>query len=142
MQPFLLIGQLLFGKLPFCSLIGGTVGVIAGSFLGLTMDAIMAGPLSWVQIVEIGLILALVGWITVLIVFGLWLRYGLAQLWLPAAINALLTAILTVWVNELVHITVLAPIIGLVIGLLIGIILCWFCPPFVRLGGWSITHAR
>src|SRR6185369_1386896 len=98
-----LLGQLLFGKLPFCSLIGGTVGVIAGSFLGLTMDAMMPGGLSAIQIVEAGLILSLVGWITVLVVFGLWLRYGLAQLWWPAAINAVLTAILTVWVNNLVH---------------------------------------
>jgi hypothetical protein len=140
MQLFILLGQALFGQLPFCSLVGGTVGVIAGSFLGLTMDAIMAGPLSWVQIVEVGLILALVGWVTVLIVFGLWLRYGLAPLWLPAAINAVLTGILTVWVNSIVHVTIFAPLLGLAIGLMVGLILCRFCPPFVQTGWGRIAR--
>lgn len=138
MQLFILLGQALFGKLPFCALVGGVLGVVAGSFFGLVVAAVAPGGLTATQIVQAGLMLAVAGWITVLVMFGLWLRYGLAQLWVATAVNALLTSILTVWVGDLVHVAWLCPLIGLLIGVLVGLILCWLCPQFAR--GWSVTH--
>ena len=128
MQILILLGQWLFGRLPFCSLVGALVGVVAGGFLGLTLPAIAPAMLPPLMVLEAGLVLAVGGWIAVIVVFGVWLRYGVAQIWAPAAVNAVLTAVLTVEVNNIVRLPVLAALIGLLVGVLVGLILCRFCP--------------
>lgn len=129
MGVFVALGQWLFGRLPFCSLVGAFVGVTAGSILGLTLDAVPSQGLPPSAPVALGLLLGGFGWIVVLVFMGLWMRYGIAQIWAPAAINAALTGIVTVLVNLLVRQMVLAPAIGILSGILVGAILCRFCPP-------------
>jgi hypothetical protein len=66
---------------------------------------------------------------------GVWMRYGVGQIWAPAALNAVLTGILSVWVNDLARQAVLAPFLGILCGILVGAILCRFCPPTNPFGG-------
>lgn len=126
---FVLIGQWLFARLPFCSLVGALVGVTAGSFLGLTLDAIHPPGLTPTAIILAGLLLAVLGWIVVVVLLGIWMRYGAAQIAAAAAVNALITAILTVLINNIVRQAVLAPALGILTGILVGAILCRFCMP-------------
>ena len=129
MQALVLLGQWLFGRLPFCCLVGAIAGAVAGAFMGLILPAIPPGAVTWAHTVEAGLMLAVAGWIAVLLIVGVWARYGVTQIWAPAAVNTVLTAILTVWVNELVRVAWLATIIGILAGVLVGLILCRLCPP-------------
>jgi hypothetical protein len=128
MQALVLLGQWLFGRLPFCALVGAIAGAVAGAFMGLILPAIPPGPVTWAHTVEAGLMLAVAGWFAVLLIVGVWARYGVAQIWAPAAVNAVLTAILTVWVNELIRLPWLATIIGILAGVVVGLILCRLCP--------------
>ena len=132
MKAFVLLGQLLFGKLPFCSLVGGMIGVIVGTFMGLTQDSLGAAmpPLS--DVLVHSLLLAVIAWAFVVLLFGVWLRYDIAQIAAPALVNAVLTSFFTMWLNLLIRVTWLAPLIGLVVGILIGLILCRFCRPVAR----------
>lgn len=121
------IAKAIFGKLHFCALVGGIVGSIAGFLFGMLQSQHTALILSMPDVFRVGLLLALVGWIVVLIVVGVWLRYGVAAIALPALVNAVLTAVLTVYFNNLIQQPVLATLIGLLVGILIGTILCWYC---------------
>jgi ABC-type antimicrobial peptide transport system permease subunit len=87
------------------------------------------------SIVSHSLLLALVGWVTVLVMFGLWLHYGIVQIALPAAVNAVLTSFLTMWLNLLIQLPWLATLIGLLVGILVGLILCQFCRPISKATG-------
>ena len=129
MGAFVTLGQWLFGRLPFCSLVGALVGVTAGSLLGLTLDSFPPQGLPPAAVIAAGLMLGGFGWIVVIIFMGVWMRYGVGQIWAPAAVNAALTGVLTVLINLLVRQAVLAPALGIVIGILVGAILCRFCPP-------------
>ncbi|MEA2804941.1 MAG: hypothetical protein QOE49_5036 [Rhodospirillaceae bacterium] len=135
MKAIVLLGQLLFGKLPFCSVVGGMIGVVAGTFMGLAEAALGGAMPPMASIVSHSLLLALVGWVTVLVMFGLWLHYGIVQIALPAAVNAVLTSFLTMWLNLLIQLPWLATLIGLLVGILVGLILCQFCRPISKATG-------
>src|SRR5438067_216631 len=135
MKAFVLLGQLLFGKLPFCSLVGGMIGVVVGTLMGLSEAVLGQVMPPMTSILTNSLLLALVGWITVVVVFGLWLHYGLIQIALPAVVNAVLTSFLTVWLNLLIQLPWLAALVGLLVGILVGLILCRFCRPISKATG-------
>lgn len=139
MTIFALIGQWLFGKLPFCSLTGAIVGLVAGAFMGLTLPAIAPPGLTLAGIVEAGLMLAVAGWIAAVVILAFWARYGLGQVAAPAALNAVLTAVLTVWLNSIIKLPALATLVGLAVGILVGLLLCRLCPPP---GKERATHGR
>ncbi len=135
MRPFALLGQLLFGKLPFCSVVGAYIGVIAGTIIGLAQPAFLGMTPSLAALFVNSLPLALAGWVFVLLLFGLWLHYGLGVIALPAAVNAILTAFLTLWLCLLGHLPALDVPIGMVVGILVGWVLCRFCRPLSRATG-------
>ena len=83
--------------------------------------------LSWADIVKVGILLGLLGWVVVLVVVGMWLRYGVRAIFLAALINAILTSVLAVYANNLIQRPTLASLIGLVVGVLVGAALCWLC---------------
>lgn len=121
--------NLLFGKLPFCSVAGALVGVIAGTLLGLCEAALPAGMPSLGDVVATALALGLLGWFSIILMFGVWLHYGIAQIAPPALPNALLTALLTVWINFLIRMPAIAVPLGMLAGILVGLMLCRFCRP-------------
>jgi hypothetical protein len=135
MKLLVLLGQLLFGKLPFCSVVGGVIGVLVGTFMGLSEAALSPGMPPLASIISNSLLLALLGWIFVVALFGVWLHYGVAQIAPPAAVNAILTSFLTVWLNLMLRMPVLATPVGLLAGILVGLILCRFCRPISKATG-------
>ena len=74
-----------------------------------------------------GSILAIVAWIAILVVIGLWLHYGVPAIAWQSLVTSWITAILTVYVCDKVHLALLAVWIGLLIGTLIGALLCRLC---------------
>ena len=134
MPLFTFLGQVLFARLPFCAKIGAIAGAVAGALMGMAMGAIVPGGLTPAGIFEAAGMLAVAGWVTVLVLVGVWLRYGLAQLWAPAALNALLTALLTVWINNVVRMPWAATLLGILSGVLVGLILCRLCGPWGAVG--------
>lgn len=135
MQAFSLLGQLIFGKLPFCSLVGALIGIVAGTLLGISQPALGAVMPPLNEVFTNSLLLALIGWITVVIVFGVWLRYGVATIAPPAAVNAIITAFLTTWLDLKIHQPAISPLLGMLVGILVGLILCLFCRPVSRATG-------
>jgi hypothetical protein len=135
MQALSQLGQLIFGKLPFCSLVGAMIGIVAGTLLGLSQPALGAVMPPLNEVFTNSLLLALVGWITVVIVFGVWLHYGIAAIAPPAAVNAIITAFLTTWLDLKVHHPSISPLLGMLVGILVGLLLCQFCRPVSRATG-------
>jgi hypothetical protein len=121
------LAKAIFGRLSLCSLIGAIVGGISGFLFGLLIGQFGTLVLTGNEILRIGLILAVVGWLAVLLIVGVWLRYRISAIFLISLINAVLTAVLTVYFNYLIQQPILATLIGLLIGILVGVILCWFC---------------
>jgi hypothetical protein len=129
MKAIFALAKALFGKLSLCSLSGGIAGVIAGFFFSLLLMYLVATAttLPPAVLLRVALILALLGWLTLLLIIGLWLRYGMAAIAGQTLINALITSLLTVYVNNLIRLPALAPLIGLLLGILVGFILCRYC---------------
>src|SRR6266436_903657 len=120
MKALFALAKAIFGKLPICSLVGAIIGSIAGFFFGMLQSQLTLPVLPMIDVLRIGLLLALLGWLIALLVVGVWLHYGVAAIALQAFINAILTAILTVYANNLIQQPIIATFIGLVIGILIG----------------------
>lgn len=132
---FISFATALFGRFSFCAKIGAIFGIIAGSFFALLQGLTPGVSYAPVELLLIGVALALLGWLFVLLAVGVWLRYGAGAIAAPALLNALITAILTVFVSELVQQPALNWLIGLVIGLLIGALFCRLCerwPGFLK----------
>jgi hypothetical protein len=131
--------DVLFEKLPFCSIVGALAGVVVGTLLGLSVAALPGGTPSLGDIVATAVVLGLLGWFAIILVFGVWLRYGIAQIAPPALPNALLTALLTVWINFSIRMPAIAVPIGMLAGILVGLALCRFCRP-VSKGSGRLTN--
>jgi uncharacterized membrane protein YeaQ/YmgE (transglycosylase-associated protein family) len=118
-----------------CAAAGAMVGGFAGVVMGLLLSPPHAFTLTASETWKAGLLLGLVGWVILLIVFGLWLHYGMSQIAGPSLLNALLSAVLTVWVCRALHVPILDTLIGLLVGTLVGWILCQLCGRFTPLKG-------
>ena len=127
MKALIYFWNVIFGRLPFCSLVGLVIGSIAGSLFGVFQFQSPLLTLTWQQVLVGGMLLGAVGFLYVLLLFGLWLRFGVGQIFLPALANGLITGVLTVAVNNLLHFPRVGAIVGLIIGILVGAALCWFC---------------
>ena len=126
MRVFVLIGQLIFAKLPFCAGPGAVVGALAGFVSALALLGQML-PTTPQNVVVMGLLCGLLGFVFILVVYGIWLRYGVGVIFWPALLNALTTSILTVGSNNLLKLPAIAGWLGLLIGILVGSILCRWC---------------
>jgi hypothetical protein len=77
------LGRIIFGRLPFCSLPGAIVGAISGLVFGLTLTGNTTISLQWSDILLAGMLLGVPGFLFVLLLFGLWLRYGVGAIFSP-----------------------------------------------------------
>jgi len=117
----------LFGKLPWCSLAGGLAGVITGFVFSLFQVQNPTIVLTLQEVLLIAVVLGLVAWLFLLLVIGVWLKYGVGAIALQTFVTALLTAIATVYLNNIIKLPYLAVILGWLVGILIGYLLCLFC---------------
>jgi hypothetical protein len=126
-RTFIWLGETLFGSLSFCALAGATVGAIAGFFFGLLQSAKPGVTFTASDLALASLLLAATGLLVVLVVFGLWQRYGAGAIFWPALIDALATSFLTVYVNNALKMPLLACPVGLLVGVVVGTVLCALC---------------
>lgn len=127
MKLILRLTRTLFGNLSICALTGGIVGTLTGFFFGLLQDE-QSGTLIMIrELLGVGLILAAAAWLFVVMLFGVWLRYGVTNIALPAFVNSVFTSTITVLLCNWVGISALAAPIGLFTGLAVGYLLCWWC---------------
>ncbi|PYS99107.1 MAG: hypothetical protein DMF63_13640 [Acidobacteria bacterium] len=127
MGALLAFAKLFFGKLPWCSLAGGLAGVVTGFVFSLFQIQNPTIILTMPQIVQIAAVLGLVSWLFLLLVIGVWLKYGIKSIALQTFVTAFLTAFFTVYLSNLLNLPYLTVILGLLAGILIGYILCLFC---------------
>jgi hypothetical protein len=118
-------------RLPFC----GKVGAIAGATVGLLAATSYVAQMltTWAAVWQVGLLLAVPAWLTVLFVVGVLLRYRCADLAVPALVNCLLTSLATIAVLHLLPPSGFAILVGALVGAAVGSILCWLCE---RLSRW------
>jgi hypothetical protein len=128
MKLFMLLGKAVFGNLPFCSMPGAAVGSFVGFVLGIVMVKEPALAFAQHQLILIGLMLGFLGFLFVLILFGVWLHYGVQTIALPSFVNAILTGTLTAIVVNAVHHSTIAALLGALVGILVGALLCALCP--------------
>ncbi len=117
----------LFGKLPWCSLAGGLAGVISGFVFSLFQVQNPTILLTIQQIFQIAVVLGLIAWLCLLLVIGIWLKYGIGSIALQTFVTSFLTAFFTVYLSDIVNLPYLTVILGWVVGILIGYLLCMFC---------------
>ena len=133
MKLFVLLGRAIFAKLPFCARPGAVVGALTGFICTLALLGEML-PTGKKNLFIMGILCGVLGFVFVLMIYGIWLRYGVATIFWPALLNSLITSLLTVWVNNLLKVASMAGWVGLLIGLLIGWILCRWCGELLKGG--------
>ena len=112
---------------------GGLVGLIVGLFQS-TMPAVLTMP----EILRVTLILGLFAWLAILLIVGVWVRYGAIAIALPSLITTFITAFLTVYLANKLQVPVLAVWLGLIVGTLVGLLLCRLC----RMPSYSTGRAQ
>ena len=122
-----------------CAASGAIAGGLAGFLFGLLLVDQPGIALSLADIVLMGALLGILGWVAILVVVGLWLHYGPSAIAAPAFVNALLTSILTVAIDAWLRVAVLCVFVGLLVGTLVGALLCSLCAPRREKG--VATHA-
>jgi hypothetical protein len=116
-------------KLTFCGHVGAIVGALVGLFFGLAQAEQDGSDLSFGQLLAIGGITGGISWAIILLVVGIWLRYGARAIALPSLVTSLVTSFLTVLFNDLVDEPSVASLIGLAVGVVVGALLCFICRP-------------
>jgi hypothetical protein len=126
-RPFALLAQWLAERLrPIgaCGQAGVIVGMIVGGLLGLH-DFIEGGiAVSANDLLAYWLLLAIFGWIVLLAIFTLFVRWSLGSVIVPTFVNALLVTGLTLLVVVTGGLYPIAFFVGLLMGLLVGSLLC------------------
>ena len=119
--------EAVFGKLGLCSLVGAVIGGVVGFLFGLLQGAMEGLSLGSNELLQISLILSIPAWLFVLLLFGIWLKYGVRNIALQAIVNALITSTVTIFILDQLAAPELGTIIGILVGALVGSILCWWC---------------
>jgi hypothetical protein len=127
MGALVVLGRALFGGLGLCAMAGAIVGSLAGYFFGIVLLHVAPiGPTPQERGVA-ALVLAVFGWINVLVLIGWWLGYGIKNIALPALINAVLVSFLTVFIVNALGLPGWGMLLGFIIGIVVGTLLCQWC---------------
>jgi len=113
-------------QFPFCSRVGGIAGAIVGLFFGLVqlhLDPAIVFTVG--ELIGIGVLLGLVGWICVLVIVGIWLHYSVRAVALLGLIISLVSGIVIVVTLNMIGFAPLGMLFGLFIGMLLGALICW-----------------
>lgn len=121
------LARALFGRLGLCAMSGAIVGSQAGYFVGIVLLHLAPTTPTAQQLGVAGLILALMGWLVVLLLIGTWLGYGVRRIALPALLNALLVSFITVLLVNGLGLPGWGMLLGFLVGIVIGSLLCKWC---------------
>lgn len=111
-------------RLGVCGNAGVAVGIVTG--LVLTLLDLIDGPLDTddSELVVIWLMLAFFGWLLILFLFTVFVRWSAASVAVPALVNSVLVTGLTVLASRVANLFDLAWLVGLLVGILVGYLLC------------------
>jgi hypothetical protein len=115
---------ILLSRLGVCGTAGVAVGAMSGFLLTILDITEEALELTNLEAVQVWLLLALFCWLTLLLIFTLFVRWTAGSVAGPALVNALLVTGLTVLIVWLTGLYWLAVVIGILVGMLIGFLLC------------------
>jgi hypothetical protein len=112
-------------RLGVCGNAGLIVGAIAGGILAL-LNFLRGGniALTDAEVLYIGLMLSLFGWLTLLFILGALVRYPISSVAVPTFVNALLVCLLTTYLSNRSGLFEMAWLIGILVGILVGYLLC------------------
>jgi len=107
-----------------CGSAGVAVGVMTGFIL--TLLDVFEGPLtlSDVEMVQVWLSLVTFGWLALLFIFTVLVRWAVRSVVIPTLVNAALVTALTVLVLRATGLYILAWLIGILAGIVVGFLLC------------------
>ena len=126
---------MLIWRRSLCAVSGAIAGVIVGFIFGLFQIQTPVPALALPDVVRVSLMLGIAAWIATLVIVGIWARYGIAAIFLPSLVNALVTSLLTVYIANSVRMPILALWIGMLVGTLVGALLCRLCGNRLRAAG-------
>lgn len=106
----------------------GNAGIAVGTITGLMMSVLdlIHGPLSLsdAETFQIWLSLAIFGWLALIFIFTVFVRWTASSVALPALVNSGLVTAVTVLVTRATGLFPLAWLIGMLAGILVGFLLC------------------
>lgn len=111
-------------RLSFFAKVGALSGALVGTFLKRS-QALMPN-MAWIEALEAGFAFSIFAWLCMLLLFGIWLRYTVKQIWIQTLIVTLLTGLSTTCILH-IWFTHFAGLVGLIIGIIIGTILTMLC---------------
>lgn len=116
--------EVLQRKLGVCGNAGIAVGAVTG--LILSVLGVVEEPLepSLTETIQIWLILALFGWLALLFIFTIFMRWTISSVAIPALANSTLVTALTIVVTRVTGLFSFAWLIGILMGALVGLLLC------------------
>lgn len=125
-------------RLGVCAYAGMAVGIVTG--LVLTLLDLTDGPLEDdpIDMLVLWAMLVAFGWLVIVGLFTVFVRYQLASVAVPALVNSALTTGLMVAVCRITGFFEIAWLIGLFAGLLVGQLLC----TLFRLFAAELTEAE
>ncbi len=114
----------LLRRLGVCGGAGVAVGAMTG--LLLTILDLIEGPLvlTNAETLQMWLLLAAFGWLALLFIFTVFVRWTAGSVAAPALVNSALVTGLTILVARAASLFGLAWLIGILAGMLVGFILC------------------
>lgn len=111
-------------RIGVCGTAGVIVGLLAGGAIAL-LD-LLKHPLvlSNPEAVRTWVILALLGWLVLIVVFVGFVRWSLASVVVPTLVNAVLVSGITLYLSRALGLFPWAWLLGLVVGMVLGLLLC------------------
>lgn len=117
------VSKALFGKWPFCARLGGFAGLLIGVMDAFALAASTA-PLTNEEAFRLSLLFGAAAFLVTLLVYGVWLRFGVKEIFLPLLLITLVTAFFATYLNKVIGQVILAWFVGFVSGALWGWLLC------------------
>ncbi|MFC2156186.1 hypothetical protein ACFLRB_06845 [Acidobacteriota bacterium] len=120
------LGNRLFGRLSICARIGAITGAISGFLFGLLQTRL--APEETIlsnELLIMGLMLGILGWVTVLILVGAWMKYGVGNIAILSLLVSISTSVVVVYLLYLINFPPVSMLFGMLLGILIGAFICW-----------------
>ena len=111
-------------RLPFYAQVGGISGAIeAGIVVRLQQSVVFS---TTTDIMAAGTFAIVTVWVFILLLFGKWMRFTVAQIWLQSFVVVFTTGVIVTWVIDRFpsnH----SVLLGFVVGVVVGYLFTWLC---------------
>lgn len=111
-------------RLSFFAKVGALGGALFGILFKRCQD--LFPNMTWIETFEAAVLLSIFAWLCMLLLFGIWLRYTIKQIWVQTFLVSIMTCMVTACILHLFF-TFYAGLLGLILGIIIGTILNMLC---------------